>query len=111
MARTSNAPSSSASEPVNPAIAVLLAVYAAANGIAARVTLEVTFTTTVKANTLQSVGLLHGTQAGFRGLVFMPAVQLISPSKQEIEGRRLIGYDMRINPSAGNDDLRIVTSF
>jgi hypothetical protein len=66
---------------------------------------------TVKANTLQSVGLQHGTQAGFRGLVFMPAVQLINPSKQEVEGRRLIGHDLRVNPSAGNDELRIVTSF
>lgn len=72
---------------------------------------EVSFMGTVTAATLQSVGLLHGTQAGFRGLVFMPAVQLINPSKQEVEGRRLIGYDMRVNPSAGNDELRIVTSF
>jgi hypothetical protein len=72
---------------------------------------EVSFMSTVKANTLQSVGLQHGTQAGFRGLVFMPAVQLINPSKQEVEGRRLIGHDLRVNPSAGNDELRIVTSF
>jgi hypothetical protein len=72
---------------------------------------EVSFMSTVRAATTQSVGLLHGTQAGFRGLVFMPVVQLINPSKQELEGRRLIGYDMRVNPSAGNDELRIVTSF
>ena len=41
-------------------------------------------------------------------LVFMPAVQLINPKKVEKQGRRLIGYDMRIVPSSGNDELKIV---
>src|SRR5215510_502734 len=41
-----NAASSCASDPVNPSMAILLAVYAAASGIGASVTLDVTFTTT-----------------------------------------------------------------
>lgn len=69
---------------------------------------EVTFMATVKANTTQGIGTVHGTASGSKVLVFAPAVQLISPSKQDVNGRRLIGYDLRAVPSAGNDDLRIV---
>lgn len=72
---------------------------------------EVAFMTAVKAATVQSVGLLHGTTAGYKVLVFAPAVQLINPTKEDLQGRRMCGYDMRVNPSAGNDELRIVTSF
>lgn len=72
---------------------------------------EVTFITTVKNATLQSVGLIHGTVTGRRTLIWLPQVQLINPSKQEINGRRLIGFDMRSVPTSGNDDIRIVTSF
>lgn len=72
---------------------------------------EVTFMGTVKATTLQSCGLSHGTVVGKKCLVFMPTVQLINPTPGEVNGKRLCGYDLRINPSAGNDELRIVTSF
>ncbi len=68
---------------------------------------EVTFMTGVKANTTQSIGLLHGTTAGYKILVHAPKVQLINPKKTEFNGRRLIGYDLRVLPSSGNDDLRI----
>lgn len=69
---------------------------------------EVSFMTSVKANTLQSVGVVHGTTAGYKMLIFMPSVQLINPRKESKNGRRLIGYDMRILPSSGNDDIKIV---
>jgi hypothetical protein len=70
---------------------------------------EVTLMTTVKANTTQGLGLQHGTTAGNIVLTFMPNAQLINPSKQEINGRRLIGFDIRAVPGAsGNDDLRLV---
>ena|SRR3990167_1211389 len=69
---------------------------------------EVTFMATVKANTTQSIGLLHGTVAGSKIIVFSPAVQLINPKKEDEKGRRLIGFDTRHVPSAGNDELRIV---
>jgi hypothetical protein len=69
---------------------------------------EVTLMTTVKANTTQGLGLVHGTTAGNIVGTFMPNAQLINPSKQEINGRRLIGFDVRAVPGAsGNDDLRI----
>lgn len=69
---------------------------------------EVSFMASVKANALQSVSMLHGLTDGFKVLLFAPAVQMINPSKQEINGKRLIGYDLRVVPLAGNDELRIV---
>lgn len=69
---------------------------------------EVTFMNAVKANTVQSFGLVHGTTTGLKMLIFAPAVQLINPTKEDKNGRRLIGYDMRIIPSVGNDELKIV---
>lgn len=70
---------------------------------------QVTFMTAVKANTTQSIGLLHGTTAGYKVIVFMPAVQLINPTVEDVNGRMMMGFDIRAVPSAGNDDLRIVT--
>lgn len=69
---------------------------------------EVTFMAAVKANTLQSLGLMHGTVAGFKVMLFLPAVQLINPRKEEVNGRLLCGYDFRAVPSSGNDELKIV---
>lgn len=69
---------------------------------------EASFMTNVKANTTQSVGLVHGTTAGYKMLVFAPVVQLINPRKEDKDGRRLIGFDLRVLPSAGNDELKIV---
>ena len=68
---------------------------------------EVTFMASVKANSTQSMSLLHGTTGGNKVLFFAPAVQLINPKKTDFNGRRLIGYDLRLVPSAGNDELRI----
>lgn len=69
---------------------------------------EVAFMSAVKANTLQSLGMTIGTVAGNKAILFAPQVQLINPSKQDVNGRRLIGFDMRLVPTAGNDELRIV---
>jgi hypothetical protein len=70
---------------------------------------EVTFMATVKANTTQTLAITIGLTAGNKIIVHAPAVQLINPTKQELNGSRLIGYDLRLVPSAGNDELRIVT--
>lgn len=73
---------------------------------------EVSFMATVKANTTQSLGFTIGTAAGNKIILHAPAVQLINPSKAELNGTRLIGYDLRLVPTAagsGNDELRIVT--
>lgn len=69
---------------------------------------EVTFMTNVKANTTQSLGVVHGTTAGYKMLVFMPSVQMINPKKVDKNGRRMVGFDLRIMPSSGNDELKIV---
>lgn len=69
---------------------------------------EVTFMSTVKANTTQSLGLMHGTADGYKVMVFMPAVQLIDPSKVDVEGKLLCGYGVRALPASGNDELKIV---
>lgn len=69
---------------------------------------EATFMSTVKANTTQSLGLMHGTTAGYKILVFFPAVQLINPAKEELDGRLLTSFDWRAVPSSGNDEFKLV---
>lgn len=69
---------------------------------------EVSFMADVKANTLTSMGIVHGTAAGYKVLLHMPAVQRVNPRKDALGKRRLIGYDLRALPSSGNDELRIV---
>lgn len=71
---------------------------------------EVTFDASVKANTLQAIGLQHGATAGSKALVFAPAAQLISPSYQEFNGRVLMGFEARLVPSGGNDELKLVAA-
>ena len=70
---------------------------------------EVTQMAAVKANTLQGVGFTIGTATGNKILLHMPNVQLINPKKAENTGMRLIGFDLRALPAAGNDELRIVS--
>ena len=73
---------------------------------------EVSFMSTVKANTTQSLGFTIGTAAGNKMIIHAPAVQLINPQKADLNGTRMIGYDLRLVPTAagsGNDELRIVT--
>jgi hypothetical protein len=70
---------------------------------------EVTLIGTVKANTTQGLGFIHGTVAGNIFMAHVPNAQLLNPSKQDMNGRRLIGFDVRGVPgAAGNDDLRFV---
>jgi hypothetical protein len=69
---------------------------------------EVTFMTAVEAATLTSVGLVHGTTAGYKSLLWLPYVQRINPQKAEVAGKRLIRFDGRVVPSAGNDEARLV---
>lgn len=69
---------------------------------------EVSLMATVKANSTQGLGFVHGTVAGNIALIHVPNTQLINPSKQDMNGRRLIGFDFRGVPgAAGNDDMRI----
>ncbi len=68
---------------------------------------EVTFMSSVRANTVQSMGLEHGTVAGHIVGVYMAGVQMTNPKKSDVNGRRLIGFDLRSVPVSGNDDLLI----
>ena len=68
---------------------------------------EVSLMSNVIANTTQSVGIQHGTAAGSVVILHAPTVQLLNPTKQDVDGRRMIGYDLRLVPSTGNDELRI----
>lgn len=70
---------------------------------------EVTFLGNVKANSLQALSVEHGTAAGGIVGIVLTTAQLLNPKKSEANGRRLIGYDLRSVPSAGNDDLIIYT--
>jgi hypothetical protein len=72
---------------------------------------EVSFITDVENATLTSLGLIHGTIANRKVGVFMPTVQLINPTKGELNGKRMISYDLRVVPSSGNDEIRIFSSF
>lgn len=72
---------------------------------------EVAFAQAVEAGTLSSMGLQHGTVAGNKALIWAPSVQMKNPQKVEVNGKRLVSYDLRLLPAAGNDELRIVTSF
>lgn len=69
---------------------------------------EAALMATVAAATLTTVGLSHGTAAGRKSLLWLPYVQLINPSKQEQSGKRLVGFEGRCVPSAGNDEARLV---
>jgi hypothetical protein len=73
---------------------------------------EVTAMADVLANTTTGLGFTIGTAAGNKIIIHAPAVQRLNPSLQEINGSRLIGYDLRLVPTAagsGNDEIRIVT--
>lgn len=72
---------------------------------------EVANYTTIADGTLQSVALLHGSVEGRRFGVFAPKGQLTNPQKDEIEGKRLMTYDLTLNPDAGNDEVTFVTSW
>lgn len=72
---------------------------------------EVARMTEVLNATLSSVGILHGTEAGDKVGLFLPSVQFINPTKEDLNGRRLIAYELRGVPDptgSGNDEFRLV---
>jgi hypothetical protein len=70
---------------------------------------EVSFMATVKANTLTGMGFVIGTATGNKIMIHKPSVQLINPKKEEINGKRIIGYDLRAVPVSGNDEIRLIS--
>lgn len=69
---------------------------------------HVTKITEVAANTTVGLGIVHGTTAGNKVLLFAPKAQLINPSYEDREGRALVAFDCMFTPNSGNDELRIV---
>lgn len=69
---------------------------------------EVTAMADVLANATTSVGIVHGTTAGNKIMLFMPTVRRFNPRKEDFNGRRLIGFDASVEPSSGNDEIKIV---
>lgn len=72
---------------------------------------EVAFYNSVELASLTTIGLQHGTVANNKVLAWLASAQLFNPQKAEVNGKRLVSYDVRGVPVAGNDELRIVTSF
>lgn len=72
-------------------------------------TQEVAMIASIKANTLQGLGFVIGTTSGNKIMLHAPGVQLVKTKKEEINGMRLIGFDIHVNPVAGNDELRIIS--
>jgi len=67
-----------------------------------------TFKTAVDANTTTSAGFSYGTASGNQIVMYMPSVQRINPRAEDYNGRVLMTYDLRVLPSTGNDELKIV---
>jgi hypothetical protein len=70
---------------------------------------EVSMMASIKTNASQSIGFVIGTNTGNKIMLHMPAVQFINPKKEDFNGMRLIGFDMRVLPVSGNDELRIIS--
>lgn len=70
---------------------------------------EVAFYNALKAGTKQGIGLLHGTQAGYKSLFFAGNSQLSTLDLGEHAGRRLIDVGLDLPPTTvGNDDFKLV---
>ena len=71
---------------------------------------QVSFKTAVDANTTTSLGFVHGTVAGNIITLYAPVVQRINPKITDLDGRVMCSYDLRLMPSAGNDELKIAVA-
>ena len=63
----------------------------------------------VLANTTNGLGLTHGTVAGSIVSIHAPKVQRINPGVEDLNGNAMHTYALRLVPSAGNDELRIIS--
>lgn len=71
---------------------------------------EVAWRTDINANTLTSLGFSFGSVAGSKIAIFAPSVQRVDPQVEEYEGRALMATELRLLPSAGNDELQIIAA-
>lgn len=64
--------------------------------------------TDVRANTLTALGLTHGATAGNIIGIYAPTIQRVDPAVSDLNGVAMHDYGIRLVPSSGNDELRIV---
>lgn len=69
---------------------------------------EVTMHGYITAATPQSIGLLHGTAAGYKVLAFLPTTRLTALKPSNVQGVWTSDISFVSPPSSGNDDARIV---
>jgi len=69
---------------------------------------EVTEITAINANTTTAIGWTLGTVAGYKVMIYAPAVQRINPKYEDVDGRAMLSVDLRFLPSAGNDELKLI---
>lgn len=62
----------------------------------------------INLNTNTSLCLEHGLSAGNKVLIFAPAVQRINPKHADFNGMAHLSTDLRLMPTVGDDELRIV---
>lgn len=69
---------------------------------------EQSFFSMVRTNSTKSISFQHGNTAGQKLLIYAPKVQFINPKIVDQDGIAMTQFDLRLLPSAGNDELRIV---
>ena len=69
---------------------------------------EVTAMSDINANTVAGLGFTINGTAGNNIIVFAPRLQRTAARKVDRVGERLVGFDGKLLPSAGNDEIRIV---
>ena len=70
---------------------------------------EVTMAGAVKAGSTQGMGFVIGNTSGNMIMLHAPAMRLTTYKKEELDGKRMIGFDWELDPVAGNDELRLIS--
>jgi len=65
------------------------------------------FWTLAKNATLGALSIVHGTTAGNTVQIDAPQVQLSKPSYSDMDKIRMLNMDLILNPSSGNDEIKI----
>ncbi len=60
-----------------------------------------------RAGTKGTLQLIHGTTAGYKVQMDATSVQLLKPTVDAVDGIQMLGLDLLLLPSAGNDELTI----
>lgn len=68
---------------------------------------EVAATADIRNNVTTGLGFTIGSAAGSKLILHAPAVQRTSIKKSENDGFRMLGFDCRVIPVAGNDEWRL----